>query len=112
VPKCQVCQRSVKSNDLQQVGEILACGRCRRPKKLKEDKVAETLYDQAKDRKKVMSFHIFDIPTKDGARDHQVEAEVVVGGLNLQYTTTFDQVREFFTRQRERGQQAKLKAVK
>jgi hypothetical protein len=111
MPKCPICSRNVKSNDLQRVGKVLACKKCRRPKKIKETKMAENEYDRLKGRKKLMSFHIYEVPTKDGARDHQIEVEVAAGGFNLQYITTFDQVRDFFTRHREKGKPARLKAV-
>lgn len=73
--------------------------------------MAETEYDKLKNRKRVMSFTIYEVPTKDGARDHEIEVETSIGGLNLQYTTTFDKVREFFTKQREKGKPASLRAV-
>lgn len=78
--------------------------------------MAETRDPEGKDyntnRKHIMSFHIYEVPTKDGARDHEIEVEAAMGGLNLRYNTTFDKVREFFTQKRETGKPATLKAVK
>jgi len=62
-------------------------------------------------RKRVVSFSIYEIPTKDGAFDHEIEADVSFSGLDIRYNTTFDKVREFFTQKREKGKKASLKVV-
>jgi hypothetical protein len=63
-------------------------------------------------RKKLMSFHIYEVPTSDGATDHEIEADIGYSGFELKFTTTFDKVRDFFTRRRTPGQKANLTAVK
>lgn len=68
--------------------------------------------EKTEKRKKVMSFHIYEVPTQDGATDHEIEADITYAGLEVKFTTTFDQVREFFTQKRTPGQKAKLKSVK
>jgi len=64
------------------------------------------------DRKHVASCKIYEVPTADGARDHEVELEISMSGLAVRYNTTFDQVRRFFTETREKGKAADLKVVK
>ena len=105
MPRCEVCRSTVRSKDLKQIGPKgpIVCRWCREPKEIK---MAET-----KDRKKVASLHIYEIPTQDGAVDHEVVLEGNYAGLELKFTTTFDQVREFFTQKRATGQKARLKSV-
>lgn len=106
MPRCETCERSVHSSDLEHVGDLLICSTCRRPKLFKEEKMAEK-----KERKEIASVHIFEVPTRDGATDHEVVVEGNYAGLELKFTTTFDQVREFFTQKRATGQKARLKSV-
>ena len=103
MPKCEKCKKSVKSSELFLAGERLVCKPCFGGKKMAETKT---------ERKRVVSIHVYEIPTKDGARDHEVEVETSIGGLELKYATTFDKVREFFTEKRKEGEPAKLKCVK
>lgn len=104
MPRCPTCGELAKKVDLAEVNGKLACKSCRRPKAIKEMNMAEN-------RKKLLSFHIFEVPTKDGAKDHEVEVEGTWGGLDLKYTTTFDKIREFFTQKREEGKPATLRSV-
>jgi hypothetical protein len=105
MPRCEICEESVPSGDLKPVGPdgLIACTGCRRPK---ETEMADDK------RKKVGSFHIYEVPTEDGAVDHEVEADVAYSGLEVKFKTTFDKIRAFFTEKREKGQKAELKAVK
>ena len=64
------------------------------------------------ERKHVASCKIYEVPTADGAVDHEVELEISMSGLAVRYNTTFDSVRKFFTEQREKGKEAALKVVK
>jgi hypothetical protein len=104
MPLCPCCNNPVKSDELRQVNGTVACRMCRRPKDTEEKKMAEKTL--------LMSFHIYETPTKDGAKDHSVEVEACYAGLNLKYETTFDKVRKFFTEMREKGKTASLKALK
>lgn len=94
------------SADLEQVGPAIICTKCRRPKLYKEKDMAEM-----KDKKKVASLHIYEIPTDDGVTDYEVVAEANYAGLKVEFVTTFDQVREFFTQKRVPGKRAHLKSV-
>lgn len=104
MPKCAKCQNHVPAAELKLVHENPVCKKCRQP--------TEVVMAEKADRKKVVSFHIYEIPTKDGGVDHEIEADIVYAGLSVNFTTTFDQVREFFTQKRAPGSKATLKAVK
>lgn len=58
----------------------------------------------------VFSFEVYEFDTADGGVDHKIEVVGNYGGLNLQFTSTVDQVRDFFTKRRER--KTGLSAVK
>lgn len=111
MPLCEVCRKSVPKEDLKRSGRmngLIACPACRAEPK--EKKMAET----KREPKKIMSFHIYEIPVGDGV-DHEVEVEGGWGGMNLKFKTTFDKVRDFFTKRREQAEAKKdagLKAVK
>lgn len=106
MPRCGICRQTVRSKDLKQIGPggPVVCKWCREPKEIK---VAET----KRERKQIASIHIYEVPTRDGATDHEVVVEGNYAGLELKFTTTFDQVREFFTQKRATGQKARLKSV-
>lgn len=106
MPRCQNCGGSVSSSSLKKVGDAIVCSECGRPK-IVEGKMAEN-------RKRVASVILNEVPTKDGATDHEISVEVRLrdsyGGLDVNFNTTFDRVRDFFTQKREKGKRASLKA--
>lgn len=104
MPRCPKCGSSVSSEVLLKVNDCVVCPDCRRPKKV-EDKMTE-------DKKQLVSITLNEVPTKDGAIDHEVEVEGGYGGLEVRFKTTFDRIRAFFTQQREKGQKASLRSVK
>jgi hypothetical protein len=110
MPNCPTCGGHARSSDLAEVGDSLACRECRRPKEVKGGKKREKKMAEMT-KIMIVSFNIYEVPTKDGAKDHQIEVEASVAGLSLQYVTTFDKVRKFFTEKREKGKPAVLKAV-
>jgi hypothetical protein len=61
---------------------------------------------------RVLSFHIYEISTPDGGRDHEVEVEGSWNGLDVHFKTTIDKVREFFTQRRVEGHKTPLEVVK
>lgn len=103
MPRCEKCGSSVSSDTLQVVGDVVVCAGCRKPKKV-EGKMAE--------KKQLVSITLNEVPTKDNAVDHEVEVEGGYGGLEVKFRTTFDQIRRFFTQQREKGKKASLRSVK
>lgn len=111
MPLCEVCRKSVPRTDLKRSSRLngqIACSKC--CPEPKEKKMAET----KRESKKIMSFCIYEIPV-DGGVDHEVEVEGGWGGMNLKFKTTFDKVRDFFTKRREQVEAKKdsgLKAVK
>lgn len=110
MPKCQKCGNSVKSEDLRAVGgvETLLCGGCRKPKEVEKKMAENTVYEK----RQIVSLALNEVPTKDGAVDHEVSINGGYGGLDIKFNTTFDKIRAFFTQQRERGKRASLKSVK
>jgi hypothetical protein len=51
-------------------------------------------------RKKVLTLNVFEVPTKDGGRDHEVEVAGSWNGVDVSFKTTIDKVRDFFTKPR------------
>jgi hypothetical protein len=52
-------------------------------------------------RKKVLSLDVFEVPTRNGGRDHEVEVSGSWNGVDVSFKTTIDKVRDFFTKPRE-----------
>lgn len=96
MPKCQSCGGSVSSASLRKVGTAVVCPDCGKPRAV-EGKMAEN-------KKRVASVVLNEIPTSDGAVDHEVVIEGSYGGLEIKFDTTFDRVRDFFTKRREKAQ--------
>ena len=107
MPRCEDCRKSVPAADLKRAGRAgqTLCSHCRGPK---EVIVAEKTEKRKTEKKKKTTKK----KTQDGATDHEIEADITYAGLEVKFTTTFDQVREFFTQKRTPGQKAKLKSVK
>ena len=97
MPKCQSCGNSVSSSLLANVGGVVVCPDCGRPK-LVEGKMA--------DKKQLASITVNEVPTLDDAIDHEVNIEGAYGGLEVKFNTTFDKIRTFFTQEREKGKKA------
>jgi hypothetical protein len=61
--------------------------------------------------KPVFSISVSEYTSGDNV-DHAVEARIVSGGLQLNFNTTVDKIRKFFTERRERAdKKANLKSV-
>lgn len=92
MPKCPCCGESVNSFDLSPVNGEAVCGQCSTPHPVSELKEKRTLATVA----------VRETPSSDGTTDHELEVAGSYGGLDLKFSTTFDEIREFFTRRRER----------
>ena len=128
MPKCMSCRGNFPPECLGEHGGIVLCPTCiaspstsfvRAKLTLLKD-TAEglaTLREKAKEyepmaepkRHLVASINVFEIETEDGGRDHLAEVQVGLGGLNVRYEATFDQIRDFFTKRRE--EKAKVRLV-
>ena len=60
--------------------------------------------------KPVFSASVCEVTTA-GAKDHKIFVATKVGGLNLNFESTFDEIRDFFTKRREKKTAATLKSV-
>lgn len=49
----------------------------------------------------IFGMNVYEVDMPDGGVDHRIEVSGNYGGLNLQFSSTLDQVRDFFTRRRE-----------
>lgn len=119
MPRCGICRDGVPSECLEELNNVLVCPTCRaspttsfiRAKLMLLKDTTEglaLLKEKAKERTMadlkrhlVASINVFEIETADGGRDHMAEVQVGIGGLNVKYDATFDQIRDFFTKRRE-----------
>lgn len=92
MPKCPCCGESVNSFDLSPVNGEAVCGGCSTPHVVPEPKEKRTLANVA----------VREVATSDGGTDHELEVASSYGGLQLKFSTTFDEIRDFFTRRREK----------
>lgn len=92
MPKCPNCGDAVSSSTLRAVGNAVVCSECGRPKKV-EDRMATN--------KQLLSVVLNEIPAPDDGIDHEISIEGRYGGLDVKFSSTFDQVREFFKQKRE-----------
>lgn len=92
MPKCPNCGDSVRSSILRTDGDAVVCPECGRPKKV-EDGMATN--------KQLLSVVLNEIPAPDDGIDHEISIEGRYGGLDVKFSSTFDQIREFFTQKRE-----------
>ena len=110
MPKCMKCGESYPPEYMRQVQEEIVCGGCeqvilfRKLAVVKESPMAEPK------RHLVASVNVYEIENADGIRDHLAEVQVGIGGLNVKFDATFDQIRDFFTKRREQ-KSAKVKLV-
>ena len=128
MPKCMSCRDNFPPECLEEADSLIMCPVCRtnpytslvRTKLvlLKDtatglaavrEKAKESTMAEPK-RHLVASINIFEIETENGNRDHMAEVQVGLGGLNVKYEATFDQIRDFFTKRREE-KAAKVKLV-
>jgi hypothetical protein len=58
----------------------------------------------------IFGMNVYEVDMPDGSVDHKIEVNGNLGGLNLQFSSTVDQIRDFFTKKRVRA--AALSAVK
>lgn len=92
MPKCYFCRTSVPGPDLKEVRRNqLACQGCRQPTEVTVSK-----------RKPIMSLQVFEVEerTPDGKSNYEIEASVQMGSLKLEWSTTTDDVRAYFTERR------------
>ena len=117
------CRGGVPSECLEELRGVLVCPACwnnlstsvarARLTLLKgnvEEETKESTMAEPK-RHLVASINVFEIETADGIRDHLAEVQVGIGGLNVKFDATFDQIRDFFTKRREAAQKGKGKLV-
>jgi hypothetical protein len=113
MPKCMNCTRKVPPYFLREVAGKVVCELClplwkehghlsmvHATERLKAVTDEENPMAESK-RHLVASINVFEIETADGGRDHLAEVQVDIGGLNVKYDATFDQIRDFFTKRRE-----------
>ncbi len=51
----------------------------------------------------LVSVVLNEIPAPDDEIDHEISIEGKYGGLNVKFSATFDQIRDFFTQRREKA---------
>ena len=109
MPMCHIGKHSVPAEDLRRVGDALACSACRKLRGVEGDvPVAENNGLGEKIKKSVLFVNISEIDRTlpDGrgtiVKDHRVEVQVGLGSLNLKWDVTFDEIRDFFTKRREK----------
>lgn len=95
MPSCEICQNQVPSYDLHNLGDEIVCIDCR----VRKMKMAE--------KKTLLTLNVFEVPTKDGGVDHEVEISGSWSGLDIKFKTTIDQVRDFFTEKRKPAPEVK-----
>jgi hypothetical protein len=93
MPRCSKCRRSTTADHLIEVDGQLLCIAC------EGDPCAEKL---------VFSIEVFDVP--DPNKDYRVVVIGNQGGLKLEYETTINEVREFFTEVKAKNQERRGKA--
>lgn len=102
MPSCPSCLGKAHPEELRQVGDHLACDRCRKPKLVQgpEDKMNEAhcVTEQKPDGTKLIDLQVLEV----GA-DHKISLTVKFGGAYLNYSATLDSIREFFTRRRAKA---------
>lgn len=59
----------------------------------------------------LVSFDIDEVESESGDVDHVVSVSARYGGMNVAVSATLDQIRDFFTKKRERVKRTDLKAV-
>lgn len=110
MPRCMQCRDRFSVEALHEVGGDVVCERClpHLPLQIRSGMSALSKLSLVKEKtmadlKKhlVASINVFEIETADGNRDHMAEVQVGIGGLNVKYDATFDQIRDFFTKRRE-----------
>ena len=123
MPRCMSCRGGVPPECLEELRGVLVCPACRNNlstsfvrakltllKGRTEEEAKESTMAEPK-RHLVASINVFEIETADGIRDHLAEVQVGIGGLNVKFDATFDQIRDFFTKRREAAQREKVKLV-
>lgn len=123
MPRCMSCRGGVPPEGLEELGGALVCPTCWKDlstsfvhtkltllKGRTEEEAKESTMAEPK-RHLVASINVFEIETADGIRDHLAEMQVGIGGLNVKFDATFDQIRDFFTKRREAAQKGKVKLV-
>jgi len=113
MPRCGSCRDGVPAECLEELRGVLVCPACwdnastnfvltklTLLKGIVEEKEKERTMADLK-RHLVASINVFEFETADGNRDHMAEVQVGIGGLNVKYDATFDQIRDFFTKRRE-----------
>ena len=63
---------------------------------------------ERKKQRPVASITFHEYETEDGGVDHSVQLKARYGGLNLEFDATFDEIRRFFTEEREPGKAKQL----
>lgn len=102
MPRCSSCRASVCSEDLWRVGGgALVCLDCVSV----VGKEKETMTRSTS----IFSVDILELEDDKG-KDHQIKVQGSYGGLNVQFESTVDQIRDFFTKRRERKKAAELEA--
>lgn len=106
MPICKTCERSVPSSSLMAYGNDLICLDCSHADN-QGPKIVTRSSDMAEpvtttQPRQIGSVSVFEVHTSDGGKDHMITIQAKVGGLNLAFEATIDQIRKFFTEQRKK----------
>ena len=99
MPKCHYCGTGVPGPELKPHNGELACTGCRTP--------AEVI--MSKERKPVVSIQVFEAgQNEQGENNYDIEVSAQVGGLNLSFERSTDEIRSYFTEKKEKDAQRKI----
>lgn len=120
MPRCGICGKSVPGPELrpaadqmQDDGPVLACSDCR------ELKVVPTVQDQEEvvvsekrknhdnKRDKIASLDVYDISDDD----YRLDLNVKIGGVRIEVSKKVSEIRDFFTKRKDKRARRGLKAV-
>lgn len=110
MPKCLICKNLVAPDQLKPVGEntrgwpeeVLGCPDCRKKRfiyMIKKYPYKETEVTMNKEAKPIFSLNVLEVGSNG---DYRVVATVRTGGISFKFDRTIDDIRNFFTKRRER----------
>jgi hypothetical protein len=117
MPRCSICRKSVPGDDLGPVpnqitdkGPVLACSACRGLKAVPPTKAEKTMTKNSKTEQAqpLATLNIWELDNDD----YRFDLNVKVGGVRIEVSKTVSEIRDFFTKRKDRRQaSAGLKAV-